>query len=266
MSPRLLLTRILPFLALALALPAGAAEAEGWVLSPEGLGTYSAGGAGKMPPAALIRFPGRGPDAKAYALGCGHCTGMPVGAYVSDRPATNKIYLKEASGRMHGIPVAKIVYGTQTKVDLVLLELGLTYREIEAQYGITARNVARAPLRGGEKIAFFNLEGIQYCRIDGVEARHPFNDEGTDYLENNYLYYGCVSIDGYSGSILVGEESNEVVGLNVGGSYPEMVDGKVTSFGSEVASLYSCVDEAGTFRVDRPACSLRIGERFSGGD
>lgn len=50
-----------------------------------GLGILSFVGAGKAPPAALVRFEGQSLDSKAYVLGCGHCNGLPSGDYVYDK-------------------------------------------------------------------------------------------------------------------------------------------------------------------------------------
>lgn len=239
---------------------AGAAAASAEPLRTVGLGTFAVKWDGRTPPAALVRFARQSLDDKAYVLGCGHCNGMPVGGYVADAPLAKKVYLNGSSGRPVGLDTVRIVYGTQTSVDLVLLELALTYREIEARYGMSAREIAAAPAPIGSPIWFYNLEEVQSCRIDEWRARYEFNEDGTDFLADAYIYYGCISLGGHSGSILISQETDQVVGLNVGGIYPEIRDGHVINYGSTVAPLSRCLDQNSRFDLRAPGCALRIGE------
>lgn len=232
-----------------------------WTLDRVGLGTFARAWGGKTPPAALVRFQNQSLDSKAYVLGCGHCNNMPLGGYVADEPVEKmKAYIYNPEGRQIGLPVTKIVFGTKTVVDLILLELSLTYREIEANYGIPARVIAEKHQPIGTEIGFYNLEQIQYCQIDEHEDRHIFSEDGSDYLRDTYVYYDCISRDGHSGSILVSRKTNEVIGLNVGGLFPGIRNGVVHNYGSEVSRLYSCLNESSQFDINRPTCKLRIGE------
>lgn len=225
--------------------------------SPEGLGLFAIQFDGRTPPAALIRFEGQSLDTPAYVLACGHCNGMPVGAFRANEAIDKPVYLHDPSGRQRAVRAHRILFGTQTGVDLLLLELTQTYREIESQFGIRARWVSPSRPAVGTPITFYNLEGVQRCQVDLQLEKIFFNDAGTDFLSDPFVYFGCVSEPGHSGSILIDESSGQIVGLNVGGSYPEEYNGKISSWASEVASLSTCLTPEKRFDLSVKGCRLR---------
>lgn len=228
------------------------------VLNPMGLGTFAMTWNGRTPPAALVRFAGQSLDSKAYVLGCGHCNGMPVGNFVSDQKIDRSAYINDALGKVKRLPVTRIVFGTQTIVDLILVELSMTYREIEEAFNITSRLIADEHQGVGTPISFYNLEFTQYCQIDELRDRYVFDDQGTDYLLNPYIYYDCVSNEGHSGSILISRLTNQVIGLNVGGTFPDQQNGHFINYGSEISILSTCLDSKAQFDISAPACKLRF--------
>lgn len=247
---------------------AGSEDAPAWDrpviktdLVMDGLGIFALEWVGRVPPAALVRFAGQSLEDRAYLIGCGHCNRMPVGSYVVDRPVEGKkAYLRRKnSERTFTLDVTRIVYGTQTSVDLILVEVAQTYREIEALYGVKARLLSAETQALATPIWFYNWETVEACQIDAYADRYVFNDEGTDYLANAYIYYDCISTGGYSGSVLISKATQEVIGINVGGS-EEPRDGHIINFGSTVAPLSKCLDAHSRFDIHAPHCKLRIGE------
>lgn len=232
-------------------------------LNTNGLGTFFISQTGgKTPPAALVHFSGQSLNSKAYVIGCGHCNGMPKDDYVYNQTLSNKnVYLFNKQGKQKPLAINKLVFGTQTHVDFVLLELKETYQEILDKHGIESRLLSNKVYGYDTNIYFYNLEKTLDCTINQVNSEFDIPDnEARIILLDAYLYFNkCQSIPGYSGSILISKETNEVIGLNVGG-FPETEHLVITyvSFASNVHQLYSCMNSEFQIDLDKKDCKLKI--------
>ncbi|ADD45320.1 S1 family peptidase [Stackebrandtia nassauensis] len=224
----------------------------------------------------LVTMPNSAPEDKAMVLSNGHCleSGMPgPGEVIVDEPSQRSFELLDASANAVGtLTASKIAYATMTDTDVSLYELTESYAEIKDKYSIDALKVSAEHPK--EKTAITVVSGYWQetyaCDIDGF----VFELREADWVMKDSIRYteACKTKGGTSGSPVVDNATNEVVGVNNTGNEngeectmnnPCEVDenGQVTvregiNYGQQTYIITTCVDKGNVVNLELDGCTL----------
>jgi len=207
--------------------------------------------------AVLVSFEGQSLNDKALVQVCNHCT-----------YDLRSITLYNSANQEIAFEIEKKFYRTPLHLgelrEFALYHLKKTYQELIDLYGIKARFISSKAAVVGTPIYFVDVNGtVQSCEISEFHKsfRFPAPNENTVALDA-MIYYGCLSIYGRSGSIIVGVEDNLVYGSNSGGSHPREYNGKVISFATSLHEIYNCLNSDFSLNLELNKCILPKVGRF----
>jgi V8-like Glu-specific endopeptidase len=205
----------------------------------------------------------------------GHCYKF-FGAreVVVNQPDQRSVDLLDASGNVVGtVQTVKLLYGTMWKTDVSLYSLGLTYQQLQDQYGVPPLTVSDSKASPKDQ-AISVISGywrIQYdCHLNGFAYR-LHEDVWTWDLSLRYEDGKCQVIGGTSGSPVV--NSNRVmIGINntinedgqrctFDNPCEENRRGKITvhlnrGYGQETWLFYTCLDNDNQLDLAKKGCRL----------
>jgi V8-like Glu-specific endopeptidase len=226
----------------------------------------------------VVRWTTSKPTDTALMLTNGHCYGSSfLGAHqvVVDKPAVRDVELLAADGSdLANIQTVKILYATMDKTDVALYSLGLTYQQLQNQYGVPALTIAssRATPKDEPISVISGFWKIQYdCHLNGFVYRLHEDvwtwRESLRYADND----GCDTIGGTSGSPVV-DASRTMIGINNTGNddgerctldnpCEENRAGKITvhqgrDYGEETWGFYTCLTANRTIDLHKSGCLL----------
>ncbi len=227
---------------------------------------------------ALVRYTTSLPEDKAMVLTNGHCFEgglLDAGEVLVNEASTRTFRLLNAAGseNLATLRATKVLYATMTDTDMALYALSLTYAEIQAQTGVEALTISDHRTEEGAPMHVVSgyWRRIYSCTVDAFvyEMRE---DEWTWKDSIRYSSPGCETIGGTSGSPIVHGDTKEVIGVNNTGNEdggrctmnnPCEVDeaGNVVvregaSYGQEVYTVYSCLNDANQIDLAREGCLL----------
>jgi len=234
----------------------------------------------------LVTLKGRSKSEKALVLTAGHCTGEGKADFGVKAPTAGEVLrnlkIERAFTINTGILAAhracvgvdELVYATMTDLDIALYQLSESYEEIEQRTAAKPLVISsERTLPAGTKVrAPSGLhENEQTCSIDGVVP--TVREFVWTWASVVRPTHECKQISGSSGSPLISEVTNEVVGV-VGSVFFESdkpcavmnpcevdvagqtsVAKKGTSYG-HFARLASCADALGRFDLNVSGCTL----------
>jgi hypothetical protein len=227
---------------------------------------------------ALVRYANSVDTDQAMVLTNGHCNenGFPKNGEVRvNVPSSRHFELLTDRGGMRGFLKAnRIIVSTMTKTDITLYGLTVSYGQIMQKYGVQALTispvhpVARTPIA----VVSGYFKKIYSCQIDTFI--YTLREAGWEMKDSmRYSTPGCETIHGTSGSPVINEGTNEIVGINNTGNdngekctmdNPCEIDerGNVNvilhaSYAQETFWLYSCINEQRQFDLSIPSCVLR---------
>lgn len=224
----------------------------------------------------LVRVPQSQPTDPALVLSNGHClqSGMPQpGEVVVDRPSSRSFTLLDANANdVATLRAERLAYATMTGTDISLYELGATYQEIEARYGIEPLDVSpEHPVAGTDITVVSGYWKRTYsCSIDGFV--YELHEAGWVMKDSIRYTPECDTIGGTSGSPIVNDATGEVVGVNNTGNTnggrctmnnPCEVDenGEVTvregiNYGQQTYTITDCIAAGNRIDLGLPECEL----------
>lgn len=166
----------------------------------------------------VVRMPDSEDNDPALVMTNGHCleTGFPTpGQVIVDRASSRTFGLLNSAGtRVGTLRASKIAYGTMTDTDMALYQLTTTYAQIKSAYGIDALVYDTTRPAAGKAISVVSgyWKRIYSCSVDGYAYRLK---EGDWTWKDSIRYTSaCNTIGGTSGSPVVDNATNKVVGVN----------------------------------------------------
>ena len=226
-------------------------------------------------------------DAPAYAVTSGHCPALPgPNAVMVDRPGVGHVtfnYFADSRHRRLTVRVARTAYATMKGRDLAVLELAVSFRELESQRIRPWRVAPTREVTVGDPIAIVGIPlwpdlsdavRVATCRTEGV---------APVVIEHSWHWFdapfnGCRDVlPGSSGSPVLSIADQRVVGIvgtTTTGAPPftecavdhpcEPVNGGVrsrrdTNYATSVAGLDACFTDRQRFDVHHPGCPLDPG-------
>lgn len=216
----------------------------------------------------------------ALVMTNGHCLDNMVkpGQFVSNSPDRRDIKIFNAEDQRIRAQTVRIVYGTMTGTDVAIFELNETYEQLLAK-GIKSYTLSNQPVPVGTEILLVSgyFHSINRCQVQ--RFAYILKEDAWTW-NNSYMYKGCKSIHGTSGSPLIAAQTGEVIGINNTGSdsgerctfnNPCEVDpnGQVTyakgnEYGQQVYPLLGCQDQSGRFNLAVPTCKVLGGAGYQG--
>lgn len=216
----------------------------------------------------------------AVILTNGHCVRhqmMPAQTYVENMTyVRSEIHVFNGAGKAVPLFGGKILYGTMEGLDIGLVEVGMTYRELKDQ-GIKVFSIAKKNIGPGEKV--FTASGYwkesQTCIF---EYDVPQLIEGTyTWGDAMAMDLPCIIKGGWSGSPIISVRTGEIVGvLNTGNEKGEkclmnnpceknelgaIQVSKGRAYGNHVALLWNCLS-SGKVDLDKASCRLYKGAKL----
>ncbi|MBB5122098.1 hypothetical protein AF335_08640 [Streptomyces eurocidicus] len=251
------------------------------------------GGGGTTCTATLVHATGKpDPGAKALVLSNGHC--------VDDAMGTNDVVIGKAApadwsytpaffhdnvAEHKAFPVERVVYATMKDIDVSVLQLSATYRDLAA-LDVTPRTLATERPAPGTALraAHAPTDGVEpgrrFLRLSTCEA----TASGVALHENTWLWKGatrtdCLGISGGSsgGAVTTAADPDRLVGmLNTiatpgylgcgpgrpceGGNEGLIVPGDDAAYVTPVDAVASCLDGKG-LQLRKKGCRLDRGEQ-----
>src|SRR4051794_14555 len=223
---------------------------------------------------AIVRWSTSIATDQAMMLTNGHCYRLMGGreAVVGVR-AVRDVTLLKTNGSVAGtISTTRLLYATMWKTDVALYAFGLTYKQINNRYGVTAITLAKSkPSPNNEPISI--VSGYWKTEYDCSLHGFAWKLHEDIYTWRNSLRYedgGCEVIPGTSGSPVLNAQRLEI-GINntlnedgerctLNNPCEENRDG-VTSvhqgrgYGQETWMFYTCLS-GNTLNVSRSGCGL----------
>jgi len=168
---------------------------------------------------ALIQLEGQSDDAKAIIMTNGHCIQKP-GGYLNpgevwvNVPKVREIGIYTDAMELKRTSTTKIIYATMTGTDVALYELGLTYAQIRAQFGIDPLSLASTRLNGTER---FNIPSGYWdrnwaCNAEGFAF--SLREGAWTFTDSIRYNQECDTIGGTSGSPIVQDGTRTVIAIN----------------------------------------------------
>ncbi|UUU31221.1 serine protease [Streptomyces sp. CA-210063] len=166
----------------------------------------------------VVRMPDSEDNDPALVMTNGHCleSGFPEpGEVVVDQASTRTFGLLNSAGtRVGTLRASKIAYGTMTDTDMAVYQLTTTYAQIKSTYGIDALVYDTTRPAAGTAITVVSgyWKRTYSCDVDGYAYRLR---EGDWTWKDSIRYTStCNTIGGTSGSPVVDDATNKVVGVN----------------------------------------------------
>lgn len=225
----------------------------------------------------VFRFGGSRDGDQALVLTNGHCLGtMPEpGEVLTDQASERTFELREPDGEDAAgtLTADRMVYATMTDTDAAVYRLQETYGELRRRYDTEALTLA-----DGHPAAGIDIEVVsgywQETYSCGIDDFVPgLREDG--YTSRDAIRYsaGCDTVGGTSGSPVIDEASNEIVGVNntvhegtgddcsLGNPCEVDESGDVTvvpgaTYGQQTYHLRACLSTRGTATTSRAACDL----------
>jgi hypothetical protein len=227
-------------------------------------------------------------DGPAYLLTAGHCVmdrpqspNQIVTAMPGQGPRDTVVFRRFADSSDHAtrVPVRQLAYATMKGIDLAIVELARTRRELR-EGGIVPFVLAEAPVATGVPIAVAGHPNLDFARLVACAAgaRVPL------VLEAGFHWFDAVTnacadiAPGSSGSPIFSLDTGEVIGVQNSMAFRgqrcafdspcEVAPGGVTFapgtvYGGAVDRLARCFDATGSFDLDAPGCPLDRGEQMT---
>ncbi|QWF81413.1 trypsin-like serine peptidase [Amycolatopsis sp. CA-230715] len=224
----------------------------------------------------LVRLPASQDSDPALALTNGHCNenGMPgPGVVQVNKPSSRTMTLLGQNGRSLGtLRANKIAYSTMTDTDVTLYQLDKTYAQIASTLKGKALTLSDAKPAAGSAISIKSgyFTRTWTCSID----KFVYQLREGDWTWKDSIRYTstCDTIHGTSGSPIIDDASNKVVGVNNTGNddgerctlnNPCEVDqnGQVTyqqglTYGQQTYWFANCVSAGNRIDLAKPGCVL----------
>ncbi|UUU24648.1 trypsin-like serine peptidase [Streptomyces sp. DSM 40750] len=166
----------------------------------------------------VVRMPDSEDNDPALVMTNGHCleSGFPEpGEVIVDQASTRTFGLLNSAGtRVGTLRANKIAYGTMTDTDMAVYQLTTTYAQIKSSYGIDALVFDTARPAAGTAITVVSgyWKRTYSCDVDGYAYRLK---EGDWTWKDSIRYTSaCKTIGGTSGSPVLDDATNKVVGVN----------------------------------------------------
>jgi hypothetical protein len=231
--------------------------------------------------ASVVKFKGQDPKSLAMVMTNDHCLDdQAYKTYTFNRPYAKavKIYDKKKQFIARALTSTRIIYATQTHTDMALMEIPISYAELESKFGVRAFELSNNLANVGDEVlvitGYFG-KAID-CSIDGFVYKIV---ESTWFWKNSYRYVNCDTGHGTSGSPIVLKGTREIVGINNTGNdegkkctlnNPCEVNetGVITAtkgahYGQQINDVYSCLDRNMKFDIKIPSCELFGGAAFT---
>lgn len=197
-----------------------------------------------------------------------------VGEVIQNYKISREVEILDADAKPIGVvATTKIIYATMTDTDIAIYELGHSYEEMAALFGIQPLMLSDAKPVVGEPIdviSGFWRFGYR-CVID-AEIFHLREDVWTWQDAIRYSQPGCETIGGTSGSPVVSRHTQEVIAINnTGNENGEActiqnpceidIEGNImarqgASYGQQTYLIYSCLDSYFNLTLDQDGCLL----------
>lgn len=238
---------------------------------------------------AVVQFEGMKDSHLAWVVTNGHCSKADESKYHYGRvsiPAPGQVvvnakigsyeseYLEINDGKSkENYKKNRLVLATLTDMDLAIIELTDSYKKLK-KMGIKVRKVSKKTPIIGHPISVISgyWDQVQSCKVDKII---PKIKEGPFTWSNAFrLSSECRLKDGYSGSIVVDDTNDEVIGLyntlNENGEYCSLenpceiwsdesqpVIHRDISYGPSLALIYSCLTKNGSeLDLNKKGCKL----------
>ena len=230
--------------------------------------------------ASLVRFKSSVDDDPAMLLTNGHCAKVPFGPFLKPGEVLYRTpfdldadLLDKSGAAVFSLHSKLVLYATMTSTDVALLELTETYKQIQDAVGVKALVLANTAPTPGTPIQLSSGYWNRTYKCS-VETIVPALKEDV-YTFNESIRYsqpGCEIVGGTSGSPLISELTNEIIGINnttnedgesCTMNNPCEVDraGHVTAtkgraYGQQTHWIYSCLDAQHKINLSLPGCLL----------
>ena len=217
------------------------------------------------------------PEAKVIVLSNGHCIDLlKPGTYRSDDALNETIGLFGPQSQLVRARSTRVVYATMTATDISLIELNVTYKDLQ-KHNIASFLLSPQVAPPGTPIIMASgyFKTAVKCKVDALV--YQLKEDAWTFM-NSYKYSGCDARHGTSGSPLIAIQTGEIVGINNTGNdsgerctmnNPCEVDkdGKVTviqgmNYGQQTNVILSCVNPQGLFDLSVAGCVLPGSRRF----
>ncbi len=232
---------------------------------------------------ALVRFANSVDTDPAMVLTNGHCLGgflklgfLKPGEVRVNVPVTRSFKLLSDDGQSSKgyVKANRVIVATMTKTDITLYGLTQTFAQIAKNYSVKALTISpNHPLVKTPITVISGYFSTAYsCQIDAfIYDLHEADWDMRDSMR--YSTPGCETIHGTSGSPVINQATNEIIGINNTGNdngerctmdNPCEIDehGNVTvilhaSYAQQTYVLYSCLNQQRQFDLTLPSCVLR---------
>jgi hypothetical protein len=224
--------------------------------------------------AALVRYPTSIGTDRALMLTNGHClnTNPPAGVAFADQAMTLSGSLLNSAGTALGTVTSdRLVYATMTGTDIALYRLTESFDALHTRLGGTPYTISSAGPSVGEGVGMPSsfLKRIYDCTVDGFTDVREDQWTWTDSIRYNV---GCETAHGSSGTPIVSNTTNEIVGINnttndngqmcTSNNPCEVApDGTTTahqhqSYGQQTSGITTCVNSSRAFDLSVTGCEL----------
>jgi len=215
---------------------------------------------------------------KALLLTNGHCvSGMQKDGEVviNERSRLSGNLLDENARRLGRVRATRILYAAMTRTDMALVELSTTYEEIKEQFGIEPLVISEdAPVVGDpiHILSGYWKRGFS-CEIENI-VFHLTEGNKWNFYDSIGYSKACVVYGGTSGSPVVSQTTNEVIGVNNSGNQGDgcsrntceidedgtVLEVKNKGYAQNTFWIYNCLDESSPETVkwnfDNEDCKL----------
>jgi V8-like Glu-specific endopeptidase len=227
-------------------------------------------------------------NAPAYAVTNGHCAILPkflkATEIITNRPTDIVFklnYFVNTKSKVKTIPIKKIVYATMKGTDITVFELNTTFKNL-VKAGFTPLDIDTVPPNLGEPVKVIGIPGsgvqhsLRYLHKATCETGVAVDLNEDVYQWKNSVRHRCSTIGGMSGSPMISQKTNRVIGIVNTGVNDDALEQKECSwnrpcevsgngkkltlpeenYAQRVDAIPTCFDHKGRFNLNLSSCRL----------
>ncbi|WP_430786643.1 S1 family peptidase [Actinoplanes sp. G11-F43] len=226
--------------------------------------------------ASLVRFPTSVSTDSAMMLTNGHCYEggfITAGRVIQNVSSTRSGTLLNSSGGALGtVRANRVLYATMTGTDVALYRLNTTFASLSSTYGATPLTISASRPTAGTAIGIPSgyWREVWNCSIDGFVP--TLRESQWNWTDSIRYDAACDTIGGTSGSPIVSQANNQLIGINNTGNEDGAsctlnnpcevaANGAVTvrpgrSYGQQTYWFTTCVSSTRTINLSLTGCLL----------